>query len=296
MITRRSWQGMLIAAVTAVAVCGCASGPYQYGRGWHDRVQPNCTATTGRPAVEVQYGRPNKYVDGAGWWIGLPTRIALWDHRVNDHNVSPETVASLTDYLQRNELSDVCIRVNQYDPADEWRRLRENQEIGAGWRYTAGVVHLAGYALLPGRILGGDRYNPYTNSVYLFSDVPSLAMQSAAYSKDVHHRDYPGTYAAVNDLPVLSLWHETIATQDALQYVAETGTADEQAESKRVLYPYYGLRVGGAVSTVVNFGPLFELPGAAAGHIAGRVRTSENPPVPPESTPPAPPDIIQTNQ
>jgi hypothetical protein len=178
-------------------------------------------------------------------------------------------MAEVATYAKVNELDGICVRVNQYAPADEWKRLTKNDQISPGWRYTVGALSLVGYTLLPGRIIGIDNYNPYTNSVYVYSDVPALAMEAAAYAKDVRQRELPGTYAAVNSLPIISVWHETINTQDTLDYLRTHGNYEDQREGLAILYPNYGASVGGAFGSLFGFTGVFEIGGAVVGHVSG---------------------------
>ena len=254
--------------------CGCINGP----RTFHASLREVdhsvlTTATSGEqrptPSIEVVQGNPNKVVDSIGWVVGIPRRIVLWDRRVDSHQVQPETMAEVASYAKVNELDGICIRVNQYAPADEWKRLTKNDQISPGWRYTVGALSLVGYTLLPGRIMGVDNYNPYTNSVYVYSDVPALAMEAAAYAKDVRQRELPGTYAAVNTLPVVSVWHETINTQDTLDYLQTHGTNEDHREGLAILYPNYGASVGGAFGALFGFTGVFEVGGAVVGHVSG---------------------------
>ena len=255
-----------------LCIAGCASGPYQYGRGWGAgtgrQISPD--ESENGPTVVVQVGKPRPVIDGIGWVLGIPGKILLWDRRVDNHQVSPKTEAAVVQYLEQNDLQDVCVRVNQYAPLDEWRRLRDNRQVGAGWRYTAGLLSLAGYTVFPGRLFGGDRYNPYTNSVYVYSDIPALAMVGGGYAKDVHTRRYPGTYAVVNELPVVSLWHETIATNDVLTYLQDQDDLAELQAGYKILHPYYGAQAGGAARNLVGVGPLLQVGGAVVGHVTGR--------------------------
>jgi hypothetical protein len=252
--------------------------PYKYGRGWHEAPAMMVAQSADNFEPQIHDGRPNKLIDGAGWVLGIPGKVLLWDRRVNNHAVSGDTTLAVSNYLEQNQLPDVCVRVNQYAPGEEWRRLCENRNIGAGWRYSLGTLSLVGYTLIPGRLVGGDRYNPYTNSVYVYSDVPSLAIEAAAYAKDVHRRDHPGTYAAVNELPVVSLWHETVNTNDALGYVRASGTCDQQAEAQRILFPNYGMRAGGTLGDILRPAPLLVAGGAVVGHVTGRLQTQRVPP------------------
>jgi len=147
--------------------------------------------------VQIETGRPNKVVDGrGGGCLVSPASCLLWDRRVNNHKVTDHTVASTAEYLEQNHLQDVCVRGQPVCArcgmatahAEQGRRLPV-------WRYTLGTLSLVGYTIFPrSPPLGGDVYNPYHEFVVrLLRLSPALvAMQSAAYAKDIHRRDYPG--------------------------------------------------------------------------------------------------------
>ena len=258
-----------------ISATGCVSGPMTIhaSRKHSDQAGHSDLAEhTTRPSagVQVVQGQPNAMVDGLGWVMGIPRKLMLWDARVDNHAVQPETLAEVASYIEFNQLHDVCIRANQYAPVDEWRRLRTNDDISAGWRYTMGSLSVMGYTLLPGRVFGGDQYNPYTNSVYVYSDVPALAIEAAAYAKDIQTRELPGTYAAVNQLPVVSVWRETISTSDTLEYLASYGSTHDHKEGLAILYPNYGVAVGGSFGSLIGATLAFELGGAVVGHISGQ--------------------------
>ena len=111
------------------------------------------------------------------------------------------------------------VAVNEYDPKGQWRRMRKNDRVSPFWRYSVGTLAWMHYTLLPNRLFGGDRYDPFANSLNLSSDVQSLVLSEAAYAKDIHSRRHPGAYAAiVNDMPVLSIWRRARAASDVLGY------------------------------------------------------------------------------
>ncbi len=236
-------------------------------------------------SMQFERGRPNVVIDGVGWVFGIPSRVALWNWEVENHDISVETETQLQHYVAANNLQDVKVRLNQYDPGGEWRRLTENHRVSPGWRYTVGALSTVGYTLLPGRIFGGDSYNPFTNTLNVYSNVPSLGMLEAGYAKDVHHRTYPGTYAVSQFIPGLNLVHETLATRDVLDYVAERGEIDQQREALHVLYPRYGGAVGGAVEDFIPVGGVIEIGGLLAGHATGRIKSSSLPHTIAESAP-----------
>lgn len=248
----------------------------------------------GGPMLDVEYGRRRPVIDGIGTVLGVPRKLLLWDRRADNHRVSDETVDNVANYLGERNLADVKVRVNQYAPIGEWRRLVANKQVGAGWRYTLGTLKHLEYTLLPGRIWGGDEYNPYTNSLYLYSDAAPLALAEAAYAKDIHERHHPGTYAAAQELPIIGLWHESLATDETMSYVTERSTAKDIAETRRLLYARYGMKAGGDIGGVgpsngLSIGSFAEVIGAVSGHaIAGienhrelqqREQTSETAPI-----------------
>lgn len=221
-------------------------------------------------ALDVRYGRPNKVIDSAGWLFGMPRKLLLWDRRVDNHDVSDQTTESIATFAEMHQLDGLCARINQYDPIDEFSRLRTNTTVAPGWRYTLGTMSVIGYTLIPGRLIGLDQYNPYTNSVYVYSDVPALAVEATAYAKDVRSRTLPGTYAAVNHLPFVSIWHESVNVRDAVAFVEQHGTPDERVDGLRVLHANYGSTI--AVAT--GAGPIAQIGGAVAGQVTGRFQAA----------------------
>ena len=64
------------------------------------------------------------------------------------------------------------------------------------------------------------------------------------------------------------MWHETLATNETISYISIRGSEEEIAETKRVLYPRYGIQLGGEIGGVVDGGAVFQIVGAGAGHLA----------------------------
>lgn len=221
---------------------------------------------------QIERGERRPVIDGLGWVLGIPSKILLWDRRVNNHRVSAETEEALRRYLDDNDLDHVKVAINLYDPLDDWRRLQANKTVGWGYRYTLGALSVAGEAILPGRLLGGDHYNPFTGTIYLYGDVPAIALQKGAHAKDFTRREYPGTYALLAALPVTRLWPEAVATGDAIAYAEQHADSDLEREGYHVLFPSYGMSVGGALARFVP--PIavpFYVGPVVAGHAVGRL-------------------------
>jgi hypothetical protein len=222
---------------------------------------------------QIERGERRPLLDAVGWTLGIPGKVILWDRRVDRHQISPETEQAIAEYLAANDLASVKVRLNQYAPGDEWRRLVANDVVGAGWRYTFGTVSWLGDTIFPGRLFGGDHFNPYTNTLNIYSDVPAIGLHEAGHAKDWARRRYKGSYAAIYVLPGFPLWHEAVATRDALAYLKDKGSAEEQKEAYRLLYPAYGTYVGSAVGDFVPGVGFVSYAGAVVvGHVAGRVQ------------------------
>ncbi|MEQ8848597.1 hypothetical protein [Botrimarina sp.] len=257
----------LIALLVGLAAAGAATAQAP------DASAEGPAAAESSIAVEVQRGEPRELLDGIGWVVGVPNKLLLLDRRADNHDVSPETVAETTELLAARDVDGVMVRVNQYDPIGEWRRLAKNDRVGLPWRATVGVVYTLGYSVLPGRVFGGDWYNPFTDTVHVYSDVPALAMEQAAQAYDTHRRSHPGLYSATKLLPLVGLVHEARAKEVVFEHVDEHGTLEERAEARRVLTPQLGREVGGQAALFLPQGDaLFSLTGAAIGHVVGRIQ------------------------
>jgi hypothetical protein len=227
----------------------------------------------------VERGSPRPVIDGIGWFCGIPAKILLWNRRAENHHVSADTEDALRCYLAANGLDHVKVRINQYAPLEDWRRLPKNTTVGWPYRYTLGALSLVGETLLPGRVFGGDHYNPYTATIHLYSDLPSVALHEGAHAKDFARRRRPGTYALVYALPLGNLWPEAIATGDAIAYAQHHGDVALEKETYRILYPAYGSYLGGTPADFIAAPialPIW-LGTVVAGHAAGRIKAGNVP-------------------
>lgn len=250
----------------------CASLPYHP----QGDLYPNPSDFKDEP--QIVRGEPNSFADGLGHYLfSLPEKLILWNWKMGNHDISPETEAAIVEYLKANELHEVKVRLNEYAPFGEWHRLVNNEGVGAGWRYTLGTLSWLFYTVLPGRIFGGDSYNPYTNTISLYSDLPVVALHECGHSKDTAVDEYKGSYAALRLIPFYALRDEYVASSDALSYVKALDDRDRERSAYKLLYPAYGTYVGSSVAGPFLAGPLQPLAGAIGaipGHIIGRIKAS----------------------
>lgn len=248
--------------ISLVLLAGCATQDYRYGT---QRAEIDYPLS---PPMEQQViiGEPHAFLDKSDWiWPGSwLAKLFLWNRNIDSHVISDETIEQAVTYLKENELEHVQLLVNTYKPGNQWRRLVQNKTVGAGWRYTLGVISVLQYTIMPGRFFGGDAYNPYTNTIYLYSDDISIALHEAGHAKDSGRKKYKGTYGALYMIPLVPLYHEAVATSDALSYQLAKNDVDGRKESYKTLHPAYGTYVAGSVGAL-------GLIGAIPGHITGNI-------------------------
>ncbi len=261
-------RARLLVLLLSLVLAGCASSPYRYGV----ETQHNAADRYPPMAQQVYQGAPHRVLDAADWYWpnSLLAKLLLWNKDIDSHEISPETVEVMQRYLACNDLGHVQVLVNRYAPGNQWLRLFRNRTVGAGWRYTLGLLSVSLYTILPGRFFGGDAYNPYTNTIYLYSDDASVALHEAGHAKDFASRKYKGLHAALYALPFAALYYEAKATNDALGYSLAEADAAQLKEEYRTLYPAYSTYIGGNLLPNNPVGLLGVIPG----HIAGGIQAA----------------------
>ncbi|HTE40242.1 MAG TPA: hypothetical protein VK629_05410 [Steroidobacteraceae bacterium] len=261
------WR-MACVAVAAIVASACTTVPYQHGTG---RIAQDGPLS---PPMKQQflYGKPNTFLDAADWYWpeSLLGKLILWNKNIDSHQISPETIEAMQQYVAVNDLSNVQILVNGYYPGNQWQRLFKNKMVGKGWRFTFGILSVVGYTILPGRFFGGDAYNPYTHTIYLYSDEAAIALHEAGHSKDFGSRKHKGLHAALYQLPLVSLYYEAKASSDALSYAR--CNVELRKDAYKLLYPAWSTYVGGNIGRF-DENLLWNL-SVIPGHIVGRIRAA----------------------
>lgn len=269
-------------------LAGCASTPgsYDFTKSYE---RFDCERRPGPDfggsPLQAERGRPVWLVDKLGhYFFSLPGKLILWNTRIGNHKISPENMKGLLTYLEGNDLDRVKVRINQYAPLAEFGRLWKNSDVNPFYRATFGFGTWLTYTLLPGRLLAGipglgDSYNPYTNTINLYSDHPAVVVQRASRAKDLVQRHFKGTYAALGIIPGVDLYQEHLATRDAIRYFYWRRDKEKEKSGYFVLFPEYGTHLGqGAVAV----GPLpaiiyaaVAMPSVVIGHAVGRIQSSK---------------------
>lgn len=263
-----TWGNSPLIAVCCLVCSGCATIPYHYGH-----AKSSKPIESSPEDVEFEYGGPHPKLDRLRRVVEFPERLFRGESKMAAHELSDEHREQLANYLSKNDLTEIHVLVNQYDPQGEWKRLKSNDRVAPGWRYTAGLFSLAGYTLLPGRVFGYQRYNPYTNTLSVNSDRISPAVHEAACAKDAYGRPLPGTYAIMTSLPGASLWKTSRAVNDVLGYAR----TEDDWELERETYRQYFSQVAKGIVMPAQFfvTPMVNVAvtmgGGAVGHAVGHV-------------------------
>ena len=275
MLLRLTDQPRRLLLITSLIIAyalltGCVTTPYDYGTGRMDIDLPRSP----NMAQQFYVGEPHPFLDKADWiWPGsLLAKLILWDITVDSHQISDETLAAMKQYMTDNDLQNVQVLVNTYKPGNQWSRLFKNRTVHPGWRFTLGILSVVGYTITPGRFFGGDAYNPYTNTIYLYSDNPAIALHEAGHAKDFGRRRLKGTNAFIYQLPLAALYYEAKASSDALSYLEDKKQKAEQGDAYDILYPAYGTYLGGNFGTFASEPLAAQLALIIPAHIVGRIK------------------------
>ena len=252
----------ILAISLALALAGCATTPPPYiGQG---------------PHPQISRGQPIAPIDGLGNVFAILTKIILWNWKVENHNISAKTEEYLVHYVDLPEsITDgTHYSLNEYNPGMALSRLAKNKKVKWPYRILLGIpTTLIVDVLIPGRLfaglINGDMYNPYTDTVSIYSDLPSVALHEAGHSHDFNKRRYKGTYALLRIIPGVDLFQEYKASQQAFKYLTDTQDHPQEIEAYKVLYPAYGTYVGAYIPIIGG-----SLAGALVGHIIGRSEAS----------------------
>lgn len=222
------------------------------------------------PHPQLERGAPFALVDVLGNVLALPGKLILWDWRFANHAISSATEEELVAYLKARDLpalNDAKFQLNEYHPGQDLARLVKNRHVAWPYRLLLGLpTTLVFDVLLPGRLFPwGDYYNPFTNTVHLYSDHPAVALHEAGHVHDFAGRRWKGTYAAIRLIPFVDLYQEAKATGEAIGYLKEAQDQPEELAAYKILYPAYGTYAGSYL-----FAPIGTVAGALVGHAVGR--------------------------
>lgn len=197
-------------------------------------------------------GKTIPILDWTARAISFPINLILWNWKFSSHSFSAKSEEELIKYIDKRSAAsfeETIFRLNQYDPAGDLKALFKNKHVAWPYRIILGFPITFIYdVLLPGRLFPwGDYFNPFTNVVHLYSDDFAIAMHEAGHAYDQGVSRYKGTYALIRVFYIVTLYQEWWATDDAIDFLIDTGNREGELHAYRSLWPAYGTYIGGAV-------------------------------------------------
>ena len=221
--------------------------------------------------ITITRGRPWPFLDALARFMALGNKLLFLNARFEDHEVPAPVEAAIADFAAHHELHGLHVRLNEYAPLDDLRRLFFSGRVNILLRLFLGLPMWLALALVPGRIFGGDHYNPFTDTVNLYTGHPAVALHELGHALDFRRRSLPGLYALTRYIPGVALYQEYLASKYAIDFMRERGMHDDELRAWRLLFPAYSTYVFGALvelfPSVVTKGLL--LPAIGIGHLLG---------------------------
>jgi hypothetical protein len=194
--------------------CTHVFGPYKYGD-FADSSYKRALDENPEPLR----GEEHKLMDGLRGALDWPYRVVTRKPKPASYAPTEAQKQTILNYLAENDLEDVQVEFHYFDPSHRWRRLRENKGVAPGWKYSFGVLSLAGYTILPGRVFGSTSYDPYCNCLQVNNNRAYESLEEAAEAKTAHRLRYPGTYLSiVGSIPVVRVYPQLLSSGDIVEY------------------------------------------------------------------------------
>ena len=200
-----------------------------------------------RKKLSISRGRPLPFIDTLKNVLSIPAKVLLFSPHIDSRRIAPEVDSAVVDFAKRHQLERVHVRVNEYAPLAEFGRLLSNWRVSILWRMIFGLPTWFAYCINIGRVFGGDHYNPFSNTVNLFSNHRSIALHEMGHALDFKRRRFPGLYALSRLIPGVALYQEYLASLYAIEYLREIGEKEEEIRAYRLLFPAYSTYIFGAL-------------------------------------------------
>lgn len=205
--------------------------------------------------------------------LSLPDELMLWNRKFKNRNVSDKTLEDLRQFMIRQDLQEVKVRVNKAAFVDEYRRLFTNKKMHWTIRIFPGFFTTT-MSLITERIFAGDYYNPFNDTIHIFSDITPVVIHEAGHARDFDHQDNRGFYALMRMVPGMDLIQEDEATTTAIRYFIQEKDHETEIESYKILYPAYGSYIGSYYGFMLPIS-LGSIGAILGGHWIGRHKAKE---------------------
>lgn len=267
---------LLLAILLVPYLIGCYSLEKKYNYGESFQSSP---ANWDEENPQFESGKPYEGLDDIGDYIfSLPSKLILWNRDISSHKITEENKLILKQYILENNLRAVKVRFNQYSPGGELQRIVQNEKIHPAAKYTVGLFSWLIYSILPERLfaglIGGDHYNPFSDTIHIYSNNVVVMIHEGGHAKDFSQREAATLYSAIYSIPIIgTLYHEAVASDDTLSYFSEKGKDKEIEDSYKLLIPAYSTYLGGSFGYILQ--SPYSIVAVIPGHTYGRYKAKK---------------------
>lgn len=203
--------------------------------------------------VLVTRGKENKIVDAARSFFSLPAKLLMWNRSVGSGELHEDAEMATKLALVDGDAAGTHISINEYNPNIIWQRTFMNDKTSLLTKLTFGAMTALIYTVVPGRLLYGlgDHYNPFADTVVLYSDNMDVALHEAGHAIDFSEKQKnhigPGLYTLGRYFFPIQLYQEAVATGKAFEFTAEHGASEDLKSSYALLFPAFGTYLAGSI-------------------------------------------------
>ncbi len=203
--------------------------------------------------VLVTRGKENKIVDALRSFFSWPQKLLLWNRTVGSGELHEDAEKAVRLALADGDSASTHVSVNEYNPKIIWQRTFRNDKTSVLTKLTLGTMNALIYTVMPGRLLYGmgDHYNPFADTVVLYSDNLDLALHEAGHAIDFSEKQKkglgPGLYTLGRFFFPIQLYQEAVATGKAFEFTAEHGASEDVRSSYALLFPAFGTYLAASI-------------------------------------------------
>ncbi len=228
-------------------------------------------------SLSLSRGSPLELVDTTGNFLSLSNKLLFLSADLDSHYIDDDVERAMCDFADHHGIEGGHVRVNEYAPLDELGRVLSNGRVNILLRLSFGLLGWLGYVLMVNRVFGGDHYNPFADTVNVFSNHKGIALHEMGHLLDFRRRRFPGLYSLLRLVPGVALYQEYLASLYAIQYLDHIGDHDEELRAYRILFPAYSTYVLGFLAYLLpnQLIRTLALPFVALGHVVGNVMAQQ---------------------
>jgi len=177
-------------------------------------------------------------------------------------------------YLETSDLESAVVRMGHSRVGEDLKRLFFDKNVRKSRSFIGRLLFGLPRTLLGSlatKLLRLDDYNPFTNTVHIYSNVQALARKQLARAKFFQDKKMPTLHALAGYVPHLNIHQDYKVGRIAREAAPE----NERSQTGRYLVPDYALGLGalasaGLLAAGLTSAGLLAIPVAvAAGHILG---------------------------